>query len=63
MNNRIIKASVAVSAACVVAAAVLSPGFPPLGTNSGAARGDEAEWVPLTVLYTSDVKGKIDPCG
>ena len=23
----------------------------------------DADWKPVTVLYMSDVKGKIDPCG
>jgi hypothetical protein len=63
MTNRIIKASVAVSTACVLAAALLWPGFPPQGAGTGAARGEDPQWVPLTLLYTTDVKGKIDPCG
>jgi len=28
-----------------------------------AARAQDAGWQPVTVLYTSDVKGHIDPCG
>jgi hypothetical protein len=27
------------------------------------AQGDDDAWVPLTVVYTSDIKGKIEPCG
>ena len=27
------------------------------------AQGDDESWAPLTVIYTSDIKGKVDPCG
>jgi hypothetical protein len=27
------------------------------------AQGDDDAWVPLTIVYTSDIKGKIEPCG
>jgi 2',3'-cyclic-nucleotide 2'-phosphodiesterase (5'-nucleotidase family) len=27
------------------------------------AQGADESWVPLTVIYTSDIKGKIEPCG
>lgn len=36
---------------------------------AGSARPSLAQtdadggWVPLTVIYTSDIKGKIEPCG
>ena len=39
------------------------------GTGGGnfrtlyAAFGEEPSWVPVTILYQSDVKGKIEPCG
>jgi hypothetical protein len=63
MNYNVTRASIAASAACVLTAAMLLPGFPPVGTHPGAASGSDPDWVPLTLLYTSDVKGKIDPCG
>lgn len=28
-----------------------------------AEQEENAEWKPVTVLYMSDVKGKIEPCG
>ena len=27
------------------------------------AQGSADAWVPVTVIYTSDIKGKIEPCG
>lgn len=28
-----------------------------------ALAAEQMAWTPITVLYDSDVKGKIDPCG
>ena len=28
-----------------------------------AQENADGTWVPLTVIYTSDIKGKIEPCG
>ena len=28
-----------------------------------AARADEGTWQDLVFLYTTDIKGKIEPCG
>ena len=28
-----------------------------------AAQGGDEAWVPFTILYSSDVKGHIEPCG
>lgn len=33
------------------------------GSHPAAVRGQEEEWVPMTLIYHSDVKGKIEPCG
>ena len=33
------------------------------GTLPRFARGNDGAWIPVTVIYTSDVKGKIEPCG
>ena len=30
---------------------------------SDRGREAEADWAPVTLLYMSDVKGKIEPCG
>jgi hypothetical protein len=27
------------------------------------AQGDDESWAPVTVVYTSDIKGHIEPCG
>ena len=27
------------------------------------AQGADETWVPLTIIYSSDIKGKIEPCG
>jgi hypothetical protein len=27
------------------------------------AQGADETWVPLTIVYSSDIKGKIEPCG
>ena len=27
------------------------------------AQGNDESWAPVTVIYTSDIKGKIEPCG
>lgn len=27
------------------------------------AQGADDTWVPLTIVYTSDIKGKLEPCG
>ena len=27
------------------------------------AQGADETWKPLTIVYTSDIKGKIEPCG
>ena len=62
MTNRMTRASISGAAACVLTATLLLPQLPPTGHNAGAAHGAE-DWVPLTILYTSDIKGKIDPCG
>jgi hypothetical protein len=32
-------------------------------TRPSLAQGGDEAWVPLTVIYTSDIKGKIEPCG
>ena len=32
------------------------------GPPSPAPGADES-WVPLTIVYSSDIKGKIEPCG
>jgi hypothetical protein len=35
-----------------------------LGGHAAAnAQGDGAKWSPVTVLYLSDTRGKIEPCG
>lgn len=47
----------------VLLMAALLPGSGALDRNAGYARGEEYETVPFTILYTSDIKGKIDPCG
>jgi hypothetical protein len=35
---------------------------PPPGAAPPAAAQDDA-WIPVTILYHSDVKGHIEPCG
>jgi hypothetical protein len=62
MTSNVSRVSLTGVAACVLAATLLLPQLPPSGRTSGFAFGDE-DWAPLTILYTSDVKGKIDPCG
>lgn len=62
MTNSVTRAALAGAAASVLAATLLLPQLPPTGRAPGAAYGDE-NWAPLTILYTSDIKGKIDPCG
>ena len=62
MINRLTRVSIVGAGACVLTAALLLPQLPPTGHNPGAAQGED-DWVPLTILYTSDIKGKIDPCG
>ena len=27
------------------------------------AQGDDEAWVPVTIVFSSDVKGHIEPCG
>jgi len=27
------------------------------------AQGEDESWKPLTIVYTSDIKGKVEPCG
>jgi len=62
MTNRMTRAQIGGAAACVLTAALLVPQLPVTGHNPGVARGAD-DWVPLTILYSSDIKGKIDPCG
>jgi hypothetical protein len=55
-----------VSASLLSFAALLSLVMLLLATvdlGSGPAPGAAEEWRNVTVVYTSDVKGKIDPCG
>ena len=35
----------------------------PTATRPSLAQGPDESWVPVTVVYTSDVKGHIEPCG
>ncbi|MDD5720181.1 MAG: hypothetical protein PHQ53_10895 [Candidatus Krumholzibacteria bacterium] len=39
------------------------PLLPPLHAATAAARADDAPWRSVTIVYNSDVKGHIDPCG
>ena len=32
-------------------------------TGSARAQGGGGDWKPITLLYSSDTKGKIEPCG
>jgi hypothetical protein len=37
-----------------------------LGTGAAAAQApvqNTGDWLPVTIVYNSDVVGKIDPCG
>jgi hypothetical protein len=34
-----------------------------LGLGAGGALGDEEQWTEVTLVYESDIKGKIEPCG
>jgi len=48
--------------AVLVALAVVLPAIIPGLLNEGvAAKG--GDWKSVTVLYTTDIKGKIEPCG
>lgn len=33
------------------------------GTLPSLVRSDDGTWISVTVVYTSDVKGKVEPCG
>lgn len=35
----------------------------PTAPATAAAQGATDAWVPIAVLYTSDIKGHIEPCG
>jgi 2',3'-cyclic-nucleotide 2'-phosphodiesterase (5'-nucleotidase family) len=50
----------ALAGLALVLGALLAP--PVVPESLAQAEGDEV-WAPLTILYTSDVKGHIDPCG
>lgn len=34
-----------------------------LAPGEAAAQGRDDPWLPVTILYLSDVKGLIEPCG
>jgi hypothetical protein len=46
-------------AIALIAAGALSLG----ASRPSLAQGGDDSWTPLTVIYTSDIKGKIEPCG
>ena len=46
----------------LVLAAIFTSVLPiPLGEN--IAWGQEESWKPVTLIYTSDIVGKVEPCG
>lgn len=57
-----IRLSILLLAGLVVLAGGLG-GSAPAGPRTVLAQGSSDAWVPITVLYTSDVKGHIEPCG
>jgi hypothetical protein len=56
---RRLKSPIGLLTLCLLLVAALMAG-PGLGQNSGDKGGD---WKNVTILYTTDVKGKIEPCG
>ncbi len=34
-----------------------------MAARPSLAQGNDDSWAPVTIVYTSDVKGHIDPCG
>jgi len=50
----------ALAGLALVLGALLAP--PVVPESLAQAEGEEI-WAPVTILYTSDVKGHIDPCG
>ncbi len=50
----------------VMAAVVMAAGFAPLmlaGTASAEDGEQNKAWKNIALLYTTDIKGKIEPCG
>jgi len=42
---------------------ILSMTLPAVVTAQVAAPAEDNSWKDVTLLYTSDIKGKIEPCG
>jgi hypothetical protein len=61
-QRRAIPAAVLVLALALVAAGGLG-GHTAANAQGDGAKNDGAKWSPVTVLYLSDTRGKIEPCG
>jgi hypothetical protein len=44
-------------------ACLLGAAFALTAARPSLAQGDDEAWTPITVIYTSDIKGQIEPCG
>ena len=47
----------------LVAALVLGAAGLLADVRPGTVRADEGAWKPVTVLFTRDVQGQLEPCG